>query len=419
MSTKGVLIVGAGPFGLSISAHLHNLGVDHRIVGRPMDTWRAHMPAGMNLKSEFYASDFSSPTEGYGLAAYCRSQGLDYVERVTPLSLQRFLGYADWYTRLLVPDVVDATVTAISRLGSGFRVEFSDANTMAAEQVVLATGVLPYFHLPPELSSLPSHLVSHTKDHRDLDKFRGRRIAVVGAGQSALETAALLHEAGAETVLIARRPSISWPDPNPEHVSAIGHIRRPVTKLCEGWRCAFWATPAAFRRLPRDMRVAKAKSVLGPAGIWWLKDRVEGVVDVLTDQRVRRAEPRGSGVRLVLDGSMASTVDVDHVIAGTGYRISLERLSFLSDSLRAEMSNYSGYPILSRASESTVPGLYVVGAPAAVSLGPSMRFIAGTHRTARLVARSIARRSKTAGRQTFALTGNNADSELGVGTGTS
>jgi lysine/ornithine N-monooxygenase len=394
MSPDGVLVVGAGPFGLSISAHLRSLGVDHRVVGRPMDTWRAHMPAGMNLKSEFYASDISAPAHGHDLTEYCRSRGLDYAERVVPLSLERFLGYGDWYTAQLVPDVIDASVREISPVDGGFRVGFSDADDATVRQVVLATGVLPYFHIPAELSSLPAGLVSHTKDHHNLDSFSGRRVAVIGAGQSALETAALLHEAGAEAHLIARRPALSWPDPNPEHVTAIGHIRRPVTKLCEGWRCAFWATPSAFQLLPPDVRVAKARSVLGPAGIWWLKNRVDGVIDVLTDHRVTRAEPSGGGVRLYLSGPKRASIDVDHVIAGTGFRIDLHRLDFLAEALSTKITTLSGYPVLSRACESSVPGLYFAGAPAAVSLGPSMRFIAGTHRAAGQIARSIARRSR-------------------------
>ena len=220
---------------------------------------------------------------------------------------------------------------------------------------------------------------------------------MIGAGQSALETAALLHEAGADTSVIVRRSAISWPDPNPERISAIGHIRQPVTKLCEGWRCAFWVSPTAFRLLPQEMRVTKARTVLGPAGIWWLKNRVEGVLDVLTEHHLRGAEPNGSGVRLLLEGSKRSTIDVDHVIAGTGFRIDIARLPFLPVGLRAGITTLNGYPVLTRACQSTVPGLYFAGAPAAVSLGPSMRFIAGTHSTAHQIARSLARRSKPSG----------------------
>lgn len=396
MSTTEVLIIGAGPYGLSISAHLRGLGVDHLIVGRPVDTWRAHMPVGMNLKSEPYASDMSSPKAGYDVEAYCKSRGLVHVPRGGPLSLERFLGYADWYTEQLVPDVLDYTVTGINPVDGAFDVTFAEAEPVVARQVVLATGILPYFHIPAEVSGLPSDLVSHSADHHEFDSFRGRRVAVLGAGQSALESAALLHEAGADVQLVARCSTLSW-HPEQPPLPRLGQLRRPLVKLCEGWRCAFWNTPEAFRWLPQSVRITKARTVLGPCGAWWLRDRVEGVIDVHNGQRVRGFELTGSGVRLQLDGANRSTIDVDHVLAGTGFRIDLARLAFLPDKLRARIATVNSYPVVTRAGQSTVPGLYFVGAPTAVSIGPSARFIAGTHNIASQVARSVARRSKANG----------------------
>jgi hypothetical protein len=195
-----------------------------------------------------------------------------------------------------------------------------------------------------------------------------------------------------------RRPAISWLDPNPERISGLGHVRRPVNKLCEGWHCAFWNSPAAFRRLPQDMRITKARSVLGPAGAWWLKDRVEGVIDVLTAHQLRGATADGSGVRLLVDGPERSTVDADHVIAGTGFRIDIARLPFLPETLRAGITTLNSYPVVTRAGESTVPGLYFAGATASVSLGPSVRFIAGTHTSVRQLTRSLARAAKAGAR---------------------
>jgi thioredoxin reductase len=402
MSDHDVLVIGAGPFGLSISAHLRGLGVEHAVVGRPMDTWKTHCPPGMKLRSEPYGSDMASPQSGHDVEAFCRLRGLDYVDRLGPLSVERFLDYADWYTEQLVPEVIDRTVTDVSPAAGGFRITFADAEPVTARQVVVATGVLPFATMPAELSGLPADLVSHTADHHELGRFAGRRVAVLGGGQSALETAALLHEAGADVQVIMRRPAISWLDPNPERISGLGHVRRPVNKLCEGWHCAFWNSPAAFRRLPQDMRITKARSVLGPAGAWWLKDRVEGVIDVLTAHQLRGATADGSGVRLLVDGPERSTVDADHVIAGTGFRIDIARLPFLPETLRAGITTLNSYPVVTRAGESTVPGLYFAGATASVSLGPSVRFIAGTHTSVRQLTRSLARAAKAGARSGIA-----------------
>jgi FAD-dependent urate hydroxylase len=386
-----VLVIGAGPFGLSISAHLTHLGIGHRIVGRPMDTWLQHMPAGMYLKSEPYASDMASPESGYDVEAFCRLRGIDYEARVGPLSLERFSDYARWYTASLVPDVIVDFVTRISTADEGFHVEFAEGPSRVARNVIVATGLLHHTVVPAALDATPVELISHSSDHDRLDQFAGRRVAVIGAGQSALETAALLHESGAHPVLVVRRAAISFVDPNPAHLSRLGRIRRPVTKLCEGWHCAFWASPSAFRRLPLDMRVKKARSVLGPAGAWWLKDRVDGVVETLAGHQVQGAVAHGSGVRLVLDGPQASMLDVDHIVAATGFRVDIGRLAFLPKPLLARVVTLDGFPLVTRAGQSTVPGLYFVGAAAAASLGPSTRFIAGTHTGVRQLVRSLAR----------------------------
>jgi FAD-dependent urate hydroxylase len=393
-----VVIIGAGPFGLSISAHLSALGIDHLIAGRPMDTWRTHMPDGMLMKSEPYASTIASPDGKYTVAAYCGARGLDYVDRVGPLTRDRFLEYADWYTAQLVPQVRDETVTEVAPVDGGFRVTFANAAPVLTRQVVVATGVLPYQYLPDELAGLSAELVTHTAKVHHLDQFKGRRVAVVGAGQSALETAALLHEAGVSVQVIARTPVVSWNAPNPAELSPLQRIQRPVVPLCEGWRCAFWNTPHAFRRLPESYRIAKARTVLGPSGSWWLKDRVDGVVDVLAGHRIREAVARDGGVRLVLDGPRQPTVEADHVIAGTGFRIDLARLPFVPQQLSSSVKTLNGHPLVSRVGQTSVPGLYFAGAPTVLSIGPSARFIAGTHTLAAQLARSVARRARAGGK---------------------
>jgi FAD-dependent urate hydroxylase len=395
MTVGDVLVIGAGPFGLSISTHLRNHGVEHTIVGRPMNTWRNHMPLGLFLKSEPYGSVISTPARGYDLAKYSRLHGFDdYVDRVGPLSLDRFLGYADWFTEQLVPDIRDITVTSVVPSGDGFKVEFAEEAPAFVRQVIIATGVLPYAHVPDELSGLPADLMTHSAVHARLDNFRGKRVAVIGAGQSSLQTAALLHEQGAEVQVIARRQQLRWEEAVAQELRLLDYVMKPPTKLCEGWGCAFLASPDAFRLLPPSIRANKALTTLGPKGAWWLRDRVEGVLDVLTGYRIKSAEPHGSGVMLNLDGPEPSSIAADHVIAGTGFRIDPARLSFLSEEILTGLATRVNCPVVNRSGESSVPGLYFAGAHTMASLGPGVRFIAGTHYTVAQLARSVARRAR-------------------------
>ncbi|MGH3281922.1 MAG: NAD(P)-binding domain-containing protein, partial [Trebonia sp.] len=218
MSDTGAVVIGAGPFGLSISAHLRALGVDHLVVGRTNNTYRSLVPDGMLMKSEPYASTIASPDGTYTLAAFSAEHGLDYVDRVGPVTCDRFIEYVDWYAKRLVPGVRDETVTEVTPLDGGFRVSFADAAPVTARQVVVATGVIPYHHLPAPLAGLPDELITHTAERIELGDFKGRKVAVVGAGQSALEAAALLHEAGANVQIIARTRQLSWNEKNPDQV---------------------------------------------------------------------------------------------------------------------------------------------------------------------------------------------------------
>jgi thioredoxin reductase len=276
----------------------------------------------------------------------------------------------------------------------GFKVEFAEEAPVFARQVIVATGLLPYMHIPGELSGLPSDLMTHSSVHDRLDQFSGKRVAVIGAGQSALQTGALLLEAGAEVQVVARRHELIWEEAVAQVLRLPDYILRPPSKLCEGWGCAFADSPDAFRLLPESVRVRKALTSFGPKGAWWLRDRVEDVVDVLTGHQLRSAEHRGSGVRLHLDGAKRSSIDADHVIAGTGFRIDVSRLTYLSQEIQASLTTRGNCPLVNRAGESTIPGMYFAGALTSVSLGPGVRFISGTHQTAPQLARSVARRAR-------------------------
>jgi len=377
-----VAVIGAGPNGLSVGAHLRHAGVEHRVFGRTMGAWRFNMPAGMMLKSEPYASDLSAPGPGFLARDYCHQADEVYHDRVIPLSREQFVDYGSWFASQLVPEVEETEVTSLSQLPTGgFSLLTANGEHIRAARVVVATGIIPFAFVPPELSGFPSDLVSHTSQHADLARFRGKEVLVVGAGASALETAALLLEQGAAVKLVIRGAGVTWPRPNLAHPTRLQRVRRPVVRLCEGWSC--WGCdrlPDLFRLLPKEIRADRGLSFLGPAGAWWLRERVEGRVPMLPGHQVLGAERVGDRVRLHLSTSEGVVTEcADHVIVGTGFRVDVSRLDYVTPSLRDNLKLFAGAPVLDHHLESNVPGLFFTGALAAPSLGPVMRFLAGTH----------------------------------------
>jgi thioredoxin reductase len=391
-----VAIIGAGPYGLSIAAHLRSRNIPYRIFGTPIDTWRRHMPAGMMLKSDGFASSLSDPTGAGTLATYCAAQGIPYHPTDVPVSLAVFVAYALDFQQRFVPDLEDRQVVSLDRSGDGFSITLDDGETLHADFVVGAVGITHFGQVPPELAHLPADLVSHSSAHHDLSAFAGRDVAVIGGGSSAVDIATLMYEAGANTSLIARCNSLRFfspPTPGPR--SRWQRVRHPSSGLGPGWRS--WLcenVPSLFRFLPGPARLAIIKRHLGPKSTWPMKARLEAGVSIMLGEHIERASEEDGRVRLVLrttDGTRREVL-TDHVVAATGYSPDIHRLAFLSAGLRASIRTHARMPVLSRSFESSVPGLYFVGPPAVNSFGPLMRFMVGAEYVAPLVAHRLARR---------------------------
>jgi FAD-dependent urate hydroxylase len=395
------VVIGAGPYGLSVAAHLKERGVPTRVVGDAMSAWRENMPRGMFLKSEPEASSLSSPRPGSTLRDYLREIGRKPLGLDEPVPIDLFVDYGLWFQQRCVPELENEHVTSLRRVGSAFELTFASGETLQASSVVVASGHVSYAHVPAELlrvaegSPTPNGLVSHSSQHRDFDAFVGRRVAVVGAGQSALESAALLHEAGAHVTALVRRNELAWnqqPDTTP--VSGPRRLLAPRSGLGRGWRLfVFGRAPAMIRYLPDAKRLELLTGVLGPAGAWWLRDRVDGAVDVQLGCKIASVAAARDATRLSLDSesSGSKSLEVDHVLAATGYRVDLDVLPFLDPGLGAAVDKISGAPRLDASFESSVPGLYFTGLASAATFGPAMRFVHGTRFAARRISAAIAR----------------------------
>jgi len=386
-------IVGAGPYGLSLAAHFKHRGIPFRIFGRPMDSWSAHMPKGMFLKSDGFASNIYDPAAKFTLGSFCAERGTEYSATGVPVRLDTFVDYGLAFRERMVPELEDRMVVGLECLTDGFRLRLDDGETVTARRVVVAVGITHFQYTPANLAHLPPEFVSHSFQHRDLERFKGRSVVVIGAGSSATDLAGLLHEAGAEVQLVSRRESLRF------HTKPTGkprplwqRIRHPQSGLGPGLRsCFFAAAPMAFYYLPERLRLELVRRSLGPSGGWFAKDKVIGRVPLLLGHTVQGAEVQNGRVHLRLraaDGAERE-ISTQHVIAATGYRVDVERLKFLDAGIRSKIRTIDGAPQLSSSFESSVPGLYFAGIAAANSFGPVMRFAFGAGFAARTLTQAM------------------------------
>jgi lysine/ornithine N-monooxygenase len=368
-----------------------------------MRRWLRLMPKSMLLKSEGCASSLFDPTGHYTLSQYCSDKGLTYPEYGTPVSRDLFAQYALSFQQSLVPDVEEVAVTDIDRARDGFELRLNSGETVQAEKVIIATGMDYMAYTPRELAQLPTEVCSHTADHSDFDGFKSKKVTVVGAGQSALETAAILHESGVSTSLLVREPEVVWNSiPTLIHRPWYKRLRSPRTRFGDG--LGLWLydnAPALFHYLPQRVRLQRVRTALGPAGAWWLKDRVVGRLRISLGHRIHSAETqRGRVVLRVTDQRQRNReIITDHVIAATGYRFNFHKLPFLRESLKQQLRHEDGSPRLSLNFESSIRGLYFTGLGSANSFGPAMRFVAGADYTAQRISRHLAQAQRLAARQ--------------------
>lgn len=387
MQQYDVAIIGAGPYGLSAAAHLRKIrGLCTRVYGEAMSFWERHMPAGMLLRSPWEATHIADPDGALTLDGYTAARGNHLP---TPVPLSRFIDYGRWFQEQVVPDLDTRQIRRVETVPGGFRLTTEDGETVGSRRVVVAAGIAPFAWRPPEFDGLPASLVSHSCDHSNLERFAGKHVIVVGGGQSALETGALLQEAGACVEIIVRNPAVRW-------LRWRGRLLRwgPLGRLLYSPRdvgpagiSQLVARPDCLRLLPRKLQDKIGVRSIRPAGAVWLQDRLK-TTPIKVGLWVKSAVPVAGQLRLTL--SNGSELTGDHLLFATGYRIDIAKYPFLDRKLVDRIDRVNGYPRLKPGLESSVPGLCFLGAPAAWSFGPVLRFVSGTYYGVRALARRIA-----------------------------
>ncbi len=382
-----VATVGAGPYGLSSTAYLRDKGVSVGVFGDPMSFWRTRMPLGMFLRSNWKGSHISDPHKRLTLDNFVAETGTQFKY---PIPLENFIAYGEWFQQKAVPDLHRCQVSSVEKNGNGFKVTLDNGDTLRAGRVIVATGIDPFPYIPKEFAGLPKSHVRHSSEHRDLSVLQGKRVVIVGGGQSALDAARLLFPMGVQVEVIAKQKAIRWVGENRwlHDLGPLSWMLYSDYDVGPAGISRLVGFPHIFRKLPRTIQDLISTRAISPAGTGWQRSQL-AKVPITVDRRVVHAEMAGEQVRLKLSDGTERVAD--HVIVATGYRADVSRYRFLDDAIKRGLQTASGSPVLTRGLESSVPGLHFVGKPAAWSFGPLLNFVSGSHFAGRELAEILGR----------------------------
>lgn len=383
VKTKEIVVIGAGPYGLSAAAYLRDAGVEPYVIGQSMAFWKKNMPGGMLLRSKSEASNIAAPQRHLSITAYEKAIGRKLAD---PLPIEDFIAYGEWFQEQVVPRLDTRQVRNVSRDRDVFELTLEDGERIYTKSVVLALGIGLFSYRPEEFADVPRELAPHSSDMSDFSQFKGQRIAVIGKGQSALEYAALLHENQVEVQILTRAPALAfrpfaWRKNlfrklTPGPLRELSYRILPPTDLGDIRTARKMADPDLFRRQSPEIQEKLLKDCARPVGAYWLPSRLERV-RLRTSVSVASVARAGSGLKLVL--SDGTTDQVDRVILATGYRIDVSKYHILDASLKQHLQKTpDGYPVLDTGLQTSVDGLYMAGVIGEKTLGPTLRFVTGT-----------------------------------------
>jgi len=383
-----LLIIGAGPYGLSMAAQCGHLGIDHLLLGRPMEFWRSSMPRGMRLRSR---TDWHlDPLGIHTLDAYLRTLGLT-PEEADPIPLETYLAYAAWFQQrsgIHADRRLVRRLEAVGGAGHPFRATLEDGRVVAAANVLVTTGFGACAHVPDELARiLPEGSYRHTRDCADLRSLAGRSCLIVGGRQSAFEWAALAVQNGAAEVHLCYRHDTpgfaradwTWVDPMLEELARNPRWYRDLTEEARDE-----ITRHMWRIGRQQLEAWLAPAIAGEAVHLWPRSNVVAC----------RRTPAG---RLEVGLDRGHSLIVDELVLATGYRMDVGRLQFLAGGdLLPRLATRNGYPVLDEHFQSTVPGLHFTNRFAAQDFGHFFDFTAGVRAAAAILGRALVASAESA-----------------------
>jgi thioredoxin reductase len=364
-----------------MAAYAKHLGIEYLILGKPMDFWKANMPAGMYLRS---ACDWHlDPAEVHTIEKFLETQGLRPTD-AEPLSLDFYLRYAQWFQEQKEIDAVPMLVQKLDWEPSEefpFCATLENGEAITAKYAVIAVGFKYFKYLPRELTErLPAGRRTHTCDLVDFTNLKRKRVLILGGRQSAFEWAALVSEAGAAEVHVSHRHD------SPRFAASDWAWASPLVD-------AMAESPSWFRSLPQEQKDAISHHMWAEGRLKvepWLKPRV--VKDTIKlwpgTQVVKCDELPGGDVAVKLDDGQ--TLIVDHIILATGYKVEIGQVPFLAQgNILGKLNIEDGFPVLDEHFQTNLPGLFVTSMAATQDFGPFFAFTISVRTSAKLIGSAI------------------------------
>ena len=377
---NGLLVIGAGPYGIATAAYAKYLGVPVTVVGKTLDFWKTNMPRGMFLRSgpdwHIDARDVAT------FEAYVKMRGLTHAQ-VKPVPLDMFLDYASWFMGQYDLTPHSALVTHLARSNGTYTATLDDGSQIRADTVLLGLGFAWFKQYPSELAkTLPMGSYTHTCDMVDFEFLRDKRVLIVGGRQSAFEWAALIREKGADEIYITHRhatpqfaePDWSWVQPMVRRtLEEHGWWRRSTQGEREKIRNDFWAVGRLMLEAWLGPRVHQPNiHIHEKTTIVATRTAADGTYDVVLDDD--------------------TTVNVHHIILATGYVPNMQNVAFLDrTTILRELQTLHGAPMLNTEFQTNLPNLYVTGLAATQDFGPFFGFTVACPVAARIIAEAVAK----------------------------
>jgi cation diffusion facilitator CzcD-associated flavoprotein CzcO len=378
MERSEFLVVGAGPYGLATAAYAKSLGVDGTIVGKTLDFWKSHMPRGMFLRS---GPDWHlDAREIATFEAYVKLRNLT-PEEIKPVPLDLFLDYASWFMGQYNVTPRNAHVVHFARSADEYVATLDDGSQLSARKALLSLGLAFFKNCPKDLvRKLPANSFSHTCDTVEFDRYRGKRVLIVGGRQSAFEWAALIREHGAEAIHITYRHT------TPNLVEPDWRWVQPMVRRTLEDR-AWWRNLAAEEqeRIRHDFWMT-GRLILEE----WLAARVrQPNIHLHEKTEIASAKARADGTCDVAL-SDASTTNVHHIILATGYAPAIGNVAFLDrTTILDRLLTKDGFPSLGPEFQTNLPGLYITGLAATRDFGPFFGFTVGCPVAAKIIGDAV------------------------------